>query len=141
SVESPAERLGRGKAFSNSATSDGAFCRASREGTSVGTVGPGCAVTRPSAEKKKKVRSRPLYKSGIRTGPPRLPPKLLTRNGDLGASFASANQSAASNLSFRKYSNSDPEYRFVPDRVTNPICAPGVRPNSGANVEVWILNS
>src|SRR6266404_3744853 len=30
---------------------------------------------------------------------------------------------------------------FVPDFVTTETCAPGVRPNSGAKVEVWMRNS
>ena len=29
----------------------------------------------------------------------------------------------------------------LPDRVIIPTCAPGVRPNSGAKVDVWIRNS
>src|SRR5690349_10427371 len=51
------------------------------------------------------------------------------------------NQSLASSTLFRRYSNTDPWYLLVPVRVTIETWPPGVRPNSGANVDVWILNS
>ena len=54
-----------------------------------------------SEEKKKKV----LF---FKIGPPRTPPKSFDRSGGLAPDWLFTNQSVASSLSLRKYSNKDP---------------------------------
>src|SRR5215471_6711615 len=102
-------------------------------------IGVGCVSRPPSYDPKK----NSLF---FHTGPPITPPNSFCRSGGccgtpLFGGTVFRNQSLASSTLFRRYSNTDPWNRLVPVRVTIETCPPGVRPNSGANVDVWILNS
>src|SRR5439155_3985556 len=66
----------------------------------------------PPYTKWKKVRFLPLY-LGSQTGPPNAAPNSFWR---LTARLVAINP-RASNLSFRKYSQTDPWYAFAPDRL------------------------
>src|SRR4051812_42577538 len=125
--------VGRGYAFKYGCIVAGASCRDGTSGTAVCWL-DGSRNRSVSCEKKKNVRS-------FLSGPPTTPPKSFRRCSGFGRWLAFTNQSVASSALFRKYSNTEPRNVLVPDRVTMLICPPGVRPNSGANVDVWIRNS
>src|SRR2546422_118272 len=126
--------LGSGNEFSTF-VAYGVFAalRALSEGTTESTALCGSLKRCASYEKKKNVRLRPLYTFGTHTGPLNVPPKLLYRRRGLGIEFRLLKKSFASILSLRKYSYAEPCGAFTPDLVTSEICAPGDRPNSGAN--------
>src|SRR5262249_9165524 len=106
------------------------------DGTSTMTAGCGWLTSIWATDRKKNVRFRPSYHRPNPTGPPSDPAKSLKRSGGFETPFALLNQSFASVLSLRKYSKSDAEYLFEPERLTKSICPPGRWPNSGAYVDV-----
>src|SRR5438067_1604054 len=112
--------------------------RAHSEGTYVSSV-LGCVNRRPSYEKKKKA----LF---FQIGPPRTPPKSFWRSGGCCGTpgfggMAFKNQSLASKMLLRRYSNPSPWKALVPVGVEIESCPPGVRPYSCAKELAWMLNS
>src|SRR6266699_1027889 len=91
-----------GKAFKTCCKGAGVFERRFASGTGLGEDGCGWRRRNPSYEKKKKVLSFPSYIRGIRTGPPRVPPKSFCRIAGCGCPARLVNQSLASKKLFRR---------------------------------------
>src|SRR5439155_12126223 len=93
-----------------------------------------------SYEKKKWVLSSPLYNPGIRTGPPKVAPPLLSRNGSFPGPRRLLDQEFAFRLRSRCSQKAPPWYWFFRDfipQLTSVVC---VLPYCAESAPVCSLN-